>query len=151
MVAVNDDTDLIVVNTPLTDEQGLDAAQGFAAETAAQVIVITDGKSYTRIRDIFSRDGIILMKRPLEKREFLRAVSDALVIGARVKKLTGENARLRASLEEVRLVNRAKAVLMRNLGMKEDQAHRYIEKQAMDLRTSRLSVAQSILKTYYNK
>ena len=51
-------------------------------------------------------------------------------------------------VREVRLVARAKCILMQYLNMTEAQAHRYIEKQAMDMRLSRLNVAENILKTY---
>ena len=37
---------------------------------------------------------------------------------------------------------------LQNLNMTEQQAHRYIEKQSMDLRQSRVVTAESILKTY---
>ena len=66
-------------------------------------------------------------------------------------RLRQESLKLRESLDEIRLVNRAKAMLISNLNMTEAQAHRYIEKQAMDLRQNRKVIAQNILKTYYNK
>jgi len=52
--------------------------------------------------------------------------------------------------EEARLVYRAKEVLIEYLKMTESQAHRYIEKQAMDMRITRREVAESIIKTYEN-
>ena len=45
-------------------------------------------------------------------------------------------------------MDRAKCVLIQYLNMTETQAHRYIEKQAMDLRTTRRQIAEGILKTY---
>ena len=51
-------------------------------------------------------------------------------------------------MEEIRLVNRAKWVLIDQLRMTEQEAHRYIEKQAMDRCVTRRAVAESILATY---
>ena len=51
-------------------------------------------------------------------------------------------------MEQIRLVNRAKLLLMQCLGMTETDAHRYIEKQAMNLRLSKSQVAQNIIRTY---
>nr|WP_325247385.1 ANTAR domain-containing protein [uncultured Oscillibacter sp.] len=48
----------------------------------------------------------------------------------------------------MRLVNRAKWTLIQCLGMSEEEAHRYIEKQAMDNRISRREVAKRVLTTY---
>ena len=51
-------------------------------------------------------------------------------------------------IEEIRLTNRAKWHLIECLSMTETEAHRYIEKQAMDLRLSKREVAENIIKTY---
>ena len=51
-------------------------------------------------------------------------------------------------IDEIRLVNRAKWLLIECLSMTEADAHRYIEKQAMDLRLSKREVAENIIKTY---
>lgn len=50
--------------------------------------------------------------------------------------------------EDLKIVNRAKGVLITRLGMTEPEAHRYIEKRAMDMRATKRAVAESILKTY---
>ena len=51
-------------------------------------------------------------------------------------------------MEEIRLVNRAKWLLISELKMDEPQAHRYIEKQAMDRCIQRREVAEEIIQTY---
>ena len=51
-------------------------------------------------------------------------------------------------MEEIRMVNRAKWLLISELQMDEPQAHRYIEKQAMDRCISRRKIAEEIIKTY---
>ena len=66
----------------------------------------------------------------------------------RIVGLQSENVRLQSKIEEIRLVDRAKCALIQYLNMTEPQAHRYIEKQAMDMRTTRREIAQNILKTY---
>ena len=51
-------------------------------------------------------------------------------------------------MEEKDIVDRAKVVLIKHLSMTEQQAHRFIEKQAMDMRVNKTAVAEGILKTY---
>ena len=62
--------------------------------------------------------------------------------------LESENMKLQKKIEEIRLIDRAKCILIQYLQMTEQQAHKYIEKQAMNLRQSKVSVAESLLKTY---
>ena len=51
-------------------------------------------------------------------------------------------------MEEIRLVNRAKWLLIEQLRMTESEAHRYIEKQAMDRCVTKLSIAENIISMY---
>ena len=51
-------------------------------------------------------------------------------------------------MEEIRLINRAKWLLISELKMSEPDAHRYIEKQAMDRCVSKRVIAEEIVKTY---
>ena len=62
--------------------------------------------------------------------------------------LQSENERLKVKISEIRLIDRAKCILIQYLNMSEPQAHRYIEKQAMDLRVTKKEIAENILKTY---
>ena len=59
-----------------------------------------------------------------------------------------KTATLEEKMQEIRLVNHAKWVLIEQLKMTEEQAHKYIEKQAMDRCITRRAVAENILSTY---
>jgi len=65
-----------------------------------------------------------------------------------VLNFVAENIKPQNKIEEVRLIDRAKSVLIQYLKLTEPQAHRFIEKRAMDMRMTRKEVAESILKTY---
>ncbi|MBQ5472746.1 MAG: ANTAR domain-containing protein [Treponema sp.] len=62
--------------------------------------------------------------------------------------MTAEKPRKELSVQEKQLIARAKLVLMHYLKMSEDQAHKFIEKQSMNLRQSKVTTAISILNTY---
>ena len=57
---------------------------------------------------------------------------------------------LEQKIEDIRIIDRAKCILISHLSMSEPEAHRYIEKQAMDMRLTRRKVAEQILKIYEN-
>jgi response regulator NasT len=65
-------------------------------------------------------------------------------------KVTEENEMLRHMVDDMKVINRAKLQLITCLNMSEAQAHRYLEKQAMDLRISKLQVAKQVIQTYEN-
>ena len=85
----------------------------------------------------------------LERKEDYPAVRGLLrAARERITTLETENGRLRKKIDDLALVARAKRVLQKTLGMTEEQAHRYLEKQAMDLRSSKSEVARRVLATY---
>ena len=92
--------------------------------------------------------GVFVLQRPITRASLCAAVRCAAAMYYRLNGAAAENERLRGKLNETRMVSRAKLALIRYLNMSEAQAHRYIEKQAMDRRVSRLEVAMSILANY---
>ena len=51
-------------------------------------------------------------------------------------------------MAEIRLVNKAKWILISELKMNEPDAHHYIEKQAMDRCITKQTIAEEIIQTY---
>jgi response regulator NasT len=92
--------------------------------------------------------GVITVAKPINKQMFWSALKLARVAQQRISMARKENDRLRKKLEDVKLVSQAKCLLIANQGMSEEEAHKYIEKQAMDQRLSRAEVAKEILQRY---
>ena len=70
------------------------------------------------------------------------------VFRERLRRQEEKQVSVEEKITEIRLVNRAKWLLIERLGMRETDAHRYIEKQAMDQRVSRRKIAESVIQTY---
>ena len=92
--------------------------------------------------------GVFVIPRPVGRQLFFQTVKLIHASRKRVLGLQKENGRLQQKIEEMRLVDRAKCTLVQYLGLTEPQAHRYLEKQAMDMRMTRREVAEEILRTY---
>lgn len=67
---------------------------------------------------------------------------------ARLRRYSEKNVSVEEKMAQIRTINRAKLLLIDRLKMTEKDAHRYIEKQAMDRCVTRLEVANGILSTY---
>ncbi len=72
----------------------------------------------------------------------------AIATKERLLVLERKNQQLESKLEQMKTVNHAKWVLIQYLKMDEYQAHKYIERQAMDRRVTLREVAEGIIKTY---
>lgn len=147
-LAREEDYDVILLYTPLEGSLGDETAKQFASLSAATVVVITPEKVAARMREKFAGEGILLTTTPLRKHEFFSTLTAAAVCSERTRTLLEENAQLRAKLAEQKTIEQAKLLLVECLKLSEEQAHKYIEREAMELRTSRVEVARRIISTY---
>lgn len=74
--------------------------------------------------------GVMVISKPLSRQLFFRSIKFISASRKRLLGLQTENLKLHKKLEEIRIINRAKLALMQYLGFTEQQAHRYLEKQA---------------------
>ena len=94
------------------------------------------------------REGVLVLAKPFGRAMFSQTLRLGLAARRRMLGLRDENVQLQKKIEEIRLVDRAKCVLIQVLSMTEPQAHRYLEKEAMDRRVTRREVAEQVLRTY---
>jgi response regulator NasT len=92
--------------------------------------------------------GVCVVAKPVNKTMFFQAIKLVTATRSRILGYQKENAKLQVKIDEIKLINRAKCVLMEYLKLTEPQAHRYIEKQAMDTRQSKKDIARDILLRY---
>lgn len=140
--------ELIIINTPLSDEFGHDFSIKAAECSNSGIILICKSDISEDVSDKLSCYGVCVVPKPVNKVVFHQSVRLVSATRSRMLGLQNENFKLQTKIEEIRLVNRAKCCLIQYLKFSEPQAHRYIEKQAMDTRQTRKEVAQRILSTY---
>ena len=136
---------MVVINTPLSDEFGESFALFATEQTSASVIMLVKNEQADEVAHQVENEGILVVEKPMSKALFFQAVKLSLAAQRRMMGLQSENDRLQKKIMEIRLVDRAKCLLIENRGMTETEAHRYVEKQAMDLRITRREVAERIL------
>ena len=139
------DFELIVVNAPLPDEFGHDLCATAVEKTDAGVILLTKTATADQIADKLQEFGVLVLGKPFTGAQFRQAVQLAASNYKRLAVLRAENAKLLDKIAQLRLVDRAKCYLIEHKGMSEAEAHRMIEKTAMDTRRDRAEVAAEIL------
>lgn len=143
----NADIALIIINTPLTDEFGTNFALD-AIKSNAGIIMLVRSEIAEDINLNVESEGVFVVKKPLQKSFLYQAIKIGIATNRRLMGIKNQNKKLVKKLEEIKVIDRAKCILIQNLSMTESQAHRFIEKQAMDMRINKLTVAEGILKTY---
>ena len=88
------------------------------------------------------------MEKPINKFLFMKIINAYIIHRRRYNFILKENEKLKKTISDIKLIDRAKITLVEYLNMSEDESHKYIEKQAMDLRITKVEVAKNILKIY---
>ncbi len=139
---------LVIINTPLADEFGHELSIAMAENTSSGIILICKADISDDVSDKVSDYGVCVVSKPLNRALLHQSIRIVAATRSRMLGLKRENSQLMVKIDEMRLINRAKCTLMQYLKFTEPQAHRYIEKQAMDTRSTRKEVALRILSTY---
>lgn len=140
--------DLIIVNTPLSDEFGDLLANDAARGTNSGVILTVKSEIELEAESRTSEYGVFVLGKPLSKQLFYKAIKLLEATRNRLNGVKKENIKLQKKIDDIRVINRAKYILMEYLSMTEPQAHKYLERQAMDLRLTKVEVAKRLLITY---
>lgn len=137
--------DIVIVNSPLPEDPGVRFAVDAALGSAAAVLLLVRAELYDDVTDRVSPHGVFTLQKPCSGPMLQTALRWLMSARARLKGAERKTLTLEEKMAEIRLVNRAKWVLIEARGMDEPAAHRYIEKQAMDRCVTRRVVAQEIL------
>ena len=141
---------LVFINTPLPDETGAQLALDLSSSRNCCVALIVPGDSYDQVNEQVEDAGIITLSRPVTGQQLRQAAAMMSATRTKLADMEKKTATLEEKMEEIRLVNRAKWMLIERRGMDEATAHRYIEKLAMDARQTRRLVAQTLIRSLDN-
>lgn len=140
--------DICIINSPLKDVCAIELSEKIIASCEAAVLLFVKSDLYGEAVRRTENLGVFTVEKPNSEKLIRQAVNLIFSVKRREKANTDKITSLEAKLDEIKIVNRAKLVLMQYLKMDETKAHRYIEKQAMDRRITRREVAEIIITTY---
>lgn len=140
--------DAVIVSVPLKAEFGLDFVAEFSKKSAAAIIVLARADIAEEVQRRIKFTGAFVIGKPFPKSVLANTVRMALLAKENIKRLERENIELSRRLDDVKIIDRAKCCLIQYLNLTENQAHRHIQKLAMDTQRSQREIADDILRTY---
>lgn len=141
----DDSFDIVIINAPLPDDPGYELALDVVENTSSGVLLAVPHEVYDETRYRVEDAGVLTISKPLSGSFFDTCIDLVVATGRRLASVQEENARLRRRVDEIRTVDRAKMLLVSERGMSESEAHRHIEKGAMDIRVTRREFAERII------
>ncbi|MEI3426153.1 MAG: hypothetical protein V8R10_05925 [Christensenellales bacterium] len=111
-----DDWPLLVINTPLSDESGIDLAIDAASHTATSVLMLVKAELADQVQAQLENYGVFVVAKPVARPLFDQAIRYAAVLRNRLMTVCAEKAKLEKKLADVRVIDRAKCLLIQYRG-----------------------------------
>lgn len=140
--------DIVIINAPLPDDFVTRLALNICDNSGTAVLLFVKAEHYPDINGRVSPFGVLVLPKPATSQAVSQSLQLLCGTRERLRRMEQKTASIEEKMEEIRIINRAKLLLMEQLKMTEKEAHRFIEKQAMDRCVTRITIAQSILSTY---
>ena len=144
-LAIDLNPDLVICDVKMPKMDGIAAAAQIADKRIAPVVILTAFSQRDLIERARDAGAMAYLVKPFQKRDLLPAIEMATSRFSEIRALEGEVTDLRERLEARKLIERAKGLLMSKHAMGEPEAFRWIQRAAMDNRTSMRSVAELVL------
>ncbi len=144
-LALEFEPDLCVMDVKMPKMDGITAAEKILKEISCAVVMLT-AFSQAELVERASRAGAMAyVVKPFSPADLIPAVEIAASRHQEIESLEDQVADLQDRFETRKRVDRAKGLLMKNMGMSEPEAFRWIQKTSMDRRLSMREVADAVI------
>ena len=137
--------DLVILDIQMPVLDGLSAAEQIASARIAPVIVLTAFSQRELVERARDAGAMAYLVKPFSKNDLVPAIEVARARFTEMAALDSEVRTLEERLETRKIVEQAKGLLMAEQGITEAEAFRWIQRTAMNQRTSMKGLAQSII------
>jgi response regulator NasT len=138
--------DLLIAVMPLSDGTGVEGIIDVAQRhPQLMTILLVRQEAYEQVSYQCRNQQVFVIAMPFKRQVLAEAASFMLRLRAVMDDKDKELARLRKNLSEIRVITRAKIRLVQTRQMTEEEAHYYLEKEAMDRSLTKKEVAEEIL------
>jgi two-component system, response regulator PdtaR len=137
--------DLVIMDVKMPKLDGIAAAGSIVEERIAPVVMLTAFSQRDLIAQARDAGAMAYLVKPFARHELVPAIELAVSRFAEKRALEDEVATLTDRLETRKVVDRAKGLLMTRQNMTEPEAFRWIQRTAMDRRTTMKAVAEAVV------
>ena len=137
--------DVVLMDVKMPKMDGITAAEKILQELSCAVVMLTAFSQTELVERARDAGAMAYVVKPFSPSDLIPAVEIALSRHAEIESLEDQIADLTDRFETRKRVDRAKGLLMKNMGMSEPEAFRWIQKTSMDRRLSMREVADAVI------
>lgn len=137
--------DLVIMDVKMPKLDGISAAETIAEERIAPIVMLTAFSQRDLVERARDAGAMAYVVKPFDASDVVPAIEVALGRFAEIKAIEDELNNLEERFESRKIIDQAKGILQKDLGLTEPEAFRWIQKTAMDLRKSMRDVAEGVI------
>jgi two-component system, response regulator PdtaR len=137
--------DLVILDIKMPKMDGIEAASNIAGDRIAPVVTLTAFSQRDLVERARDAGAMAYLVKPFAKRDLVPAIELAVSRFTEVQALEAEVNDLTERLEARKTIERAKGLLMSKHNLSEPESFRWLQRTAMDRRTTMKAVAQAVL------
>ena len=143
--------EILIIYSPLSDEAGIQIAIDAVEINKMGVILFTQPQKYDEYYDKTHEYGILTLSNTVSNETFLQTLRLLLSTRQRIERIVEKKLSLSERMAEIRILSEAKLALIDKYYYTEDDAHKYIEKNAMNKRITLVESAKQIVEEIKGK
>ena len=137
--------DLVITDIKMPDMDGIDAAAQITQEGPIPVILVSAFLDEELLARTASDHILGYLIKPVKEQHISAAIAVAMRRFAQFQELRKEAADLRQALDDRKVIERAKGIIMRRAGLDEEQAFRRLQKLASAKNRKLVDIARIVL------
>ena len=140
--------DILILKLPLREDPGIEQILNLAASNSSlQTILMVRRDAYEQTAYRCRNTQIFVLSLPVQAQILTEAVRFMMAVRRGMAERDDEVMRLRKKLSEIGYITKAKCLLIQHRSMTEEEAHYYLERQAMDRCVGKKEIALEIIST----
>lgn len=138
-------TDILLINFDMPDMTGLEVATIVGDENLCSVLLFVTNVQREFCSEVVEDYDITLSPKPVNIEGLLNSLEMIVQSRRRMGRLERELTKLKRELDDRKIIEKAKGILMKRKSISEAEAYRRIQKMSMDSRVAMRDIAEKII------
>lgn len=140
--------DGVLIAEPVTGSSGQELALQLKKRRCMAVLLLAEPAHAEAAAALLEQSGVLVLPNDAPELLIVQTIRLLTAVRIQLEQMQHKTEKLEAKVADIRIINRAKLLLVQHLQMTEAEAHKYIEKQAMNTSKPRRTIAENIIRTY---
>lgn len=140
--------DGVLIAEPIAGSSGRELALQLKKRHCMAVLLLAAPEHADAAAALLEQSGVLVLPSDAPESLIVQTIRLLAAVRIQLEQMQHKTEKLEAKVADIRIINRAKLLLVQHLQMTEAEAHKYIEKQAMDTSMRRRTIAENIIRTY---